>query len=106
MDPARLPEGSILAEAQKQAKEARLKIWEKWTPEQEALENGGEADATAELGIAGAPSASQEVLEVVVTEVVSCNEFFLQRVDEPRLAWISEQLRAVALSDGPVIPVS
>ncbi|GAX85627.1 hypothetical protein CEUSTIGMA_g13042.t1 [Chlamydomonas eustigma] len=105
MDPARLPDGSILAEAQRQAKEARLKMWEKWTPEQEALENGGEGDATAELGVAGASSsASQEVLEVIVTEVVSCNEFFLQRVDEPRLAWISEQLRAVSLSDGPVIP--
>ena len=43
--------------------------------------------------------------QVVVTEVAASDEFYLQRVDEPRMAWITEQLRAVALAEGPAIPV-
>ena len=43
--------------------------------------------------------------QVVVTEVVDANEFYVQRVGEPRVAWIAEQLRAVAQADPPAIPV-
>ncbi len=44
--------------------------------------------------------------QVVVTEVVSPNEFYVQRTDEPRLAWIQNQVAAATQGDGPAIPVS
>lgn len=41
-----------------------------------------------------------------MTEVVDASEFFVQLVQEPRVAWLQEQLREVAEQDAPVIPVS
>lgn len=42
----------------------------------------------------------------MVTEVVDAGEFYVQRTGEPRMAWITEQLRAAAAADPPAIPVS
>jgi staphylococcal nuclease domain-containing protein 1 len=41
-----------------------------------------------------------------VTEVVDAGEFYVQRVGEPRVGWIAEQLRIAAAADAPPIPVS
>ena len=38
-------------------------------------------------------------MTVTVTEVASGAEFFLQAADEPRVAWIEEQLKALSASD-------
>jgi hypothetical protein len=38
--------------------------------------------------------------------VVDAGEFYVQRVGEPRVAWIAEQLRIAAAADAPPIPVS
>ena len=82
MDPSRLTDGQALAEAQRQAKEARLKMWEKWTPEQEAAEAGEDEDrgaaAAGGAGAAAGAGASQEVMEVVVTDVAAADEFYIQ----------------------------
>mmetsp|Transcript_6774 Transcript_6774/g.14968 ORF Transcript_6774/g.14968 Transcript_6774/m.14968 type:complete len:971 (+) Transcript_6774:79-2991(+) len=104
MDPSRLVEGSALAEAQRQAKEARLKIWQNWSPEQEAQPEEEEASATNGATNGSHAARPQEVLEVVVTEVADASEFYVQVVNEPRINWITEQLAAVSLTDGPVIP--
>ncbi len=40
-----------------------------------------------------------------MTEVVDANEFYVQRVNEPRVQWLADQLAQVAQADGPVIPV-
>jgi len=42
---------------------------------------------------------------VVVTDVVDASEFYVQKLDEPRVAWLAEQLAAAAKADMPVIPV-
>lgn len=62
--------------AQAAAKQGRLKIWEAWTPEDDAAD-GADADGDAAAGGAEGGGAG-EVLTVTVTEVVSGNEFFLQ----------------------------
>lgn len=123
LDASRLgPEGHLMMEAQKAAKEARLRVWEKWTPEMEmdatesseglegefdglGLEGGSGAATSASRGGGGAKKGG-EVLEVVVTEVAAPDEIFVQLVKEPRVAWLSEQLRAVGLTPDPIIPVS
>lgn len=46
------------------------------------------------------------VFQVVVTEVVDANEFYVQKVGEPRMKWITEQMGLVAQQEGPVLPVS
>ncbi|GFR42157.1 hypothetical protein Agub_g3009 [Astrephomene gubernaculifera] len=55
-------------------------------------------------GAAAAARPQQEVLSVTVTEVVDAGEFYVQVAGEPRVAWLAEQLGAVALTDAPPIP--
>eukprot|EP00798_Chlamydomonas_sp_ICE-L_P007216 gene7216-323_t len=96
MDSSWLQEGSMLEEMQSQARQAKLKIWEDWSADQDVVDS--------DQGAGPSTGASEEVLEVIVTEVVDANEFYVQMVKEPRVAWIAEQLRAVAEADAPAIP--
>ena len=43
---------------------------------------------------------------MVVTDVVDASEFYVQRLDEPRVAWVTEQVAAATQGEGPAIPVS
>lgn len=105
VDPSRLPQE--LVQAQKAAKEARLKIWQNWTPEMDKAETGDEEEDAAAAGSSnGAANGhrQREVMDVIVTEVVDATEFYVQRTSEPRVQWIAEQLRAAAEADAPAIP--
>ena len=42
-----------------------------------------------------AVGGSRERLDVVVTEVVDGGSFWAQKADEPRVAWLQDQLRLV-----------
>jgi staphylococcal nuclease domain-containing protein 1 len=110
--------GEMLLEAQQQAKEARRKVWEHWSPEAEAAaaaaaaaangaadddEDAAAADsATAANGKGGASSAAP-AKAVVVTEMAAdgSGDFFVQQADEPRVAWVAEQLKAVGAAAPP-----
>lgn len=43
--------------------------------------------------------------QVVVTDVVDASEFFVQKLDEPRVAWLAQQLAAAGEAPPPAIPV-
>ncbi|GLI65134.1 hypothetical protein VaNZ11_008590 [Volvox africanus] len=62
------------------------------------------ASTSAASGPRPAGGRSQEVLTVTVTDVADANEFFVQAVGEPRVAWLAEQLSAVSLAEKPPIP--
>lgn len=99
--------GAELEAAQQAAKQAKLKIWENWTPEDDKPADADEAGAD-EAGASGS-SGGGEVLNVTVTEVANGNEIYLQVTDEPRVQWIEEQLRglsldAAAAAPGPIVP--
>lgn len=96
-DASRVKGGQELVAAIQAAKEARLKVWENWNPEDDVVVGEEDDDAAA----AAATSGSGEVLSVTVTEVTDGNDFFVQSATEPRVQWLEEQLRGLALSDGP-----
>ena len=65
-------------------------------------EEGAQGATNGSNGHAAAGSSSgQEMVPVVVTEVVDCTEFYVQFTNEPRVAWITEQLANVKL-DRPI----
>lgn len=90
--------GAELEAAQQAAKEARLKIWESWTPEDDKVEGDDTGEAGEATGGAG------EVLTATVTEVANGNEFYLQSAEEPRIRWIEEQLKGLSVSDAAPAP--
>eukprot|EP00879_Flechtneria_rotunda_P013848 GHRR01014464.1.p1 GENE.GHRR01014464.1~~GHRR01014464.1.p1 ORF type:complete len:545 (+),score=253.02 GHRR01014464.1:424-2058(+) len=94
----RVKGGQELLAAIQAAKEARLKVWENWTPEEDAVAADVDDEATAN---GSAAAAGGETLAVSVTEVTDGNEFYVQSTSEPRVAWLEEQLRTLGLSDGP-----
>eukprot|EP00882_Tetradesmus_deserticola_P005631 GHRQ01005927.1.p1 GENE.GHRQ01005927.1~~GHRQ01005927.1.p1 ORF type:complete len:442 (+),score=261.50 GHRQ01005927.1:56-1327(+) len=96
-DASRVKGGQELLAAIQAAKEARLKVWENWNPEDDVVEGEDDDEAAA----SAAASGSGEVLPVTVTEVVDGNDFFVQSTTEPRVQWLEEQLRGLGLSDGP-----
>ncbi|KAG2441222.1 hypothetical protein HYH02_010066 [Chlamydomonas schloesseri] len=55
VDPSRLPEGQEMARLQQAAKEAKLKIWENWTPDQDRDEAG---DDEYDNGVAAASGSN------------------------------------------------
>lgn len=101
VDMSRVPDGIEMQRAEQAAKEARLRIWQNWSPEQE------EAEAAAAAGpSSSSAAASQEVVQVTVTEVVDASEFYVQLTNEPRVNWLTEQLAGLGLSENPPLPVS
>jgi len=87
--------------AQDAAKQARLKIWENWSPEDDAVpDEDGEANGAAANG-ASTSTGAGERMSVTVTEVVDGTEFFIQDAAEPRVRWLEEQLAQLGLTDGP-----
>jgi hypothetical protein len=77
-------------------------VWENWSPEDEAA---GAEDEEANGGEPGSSSGGGADMRVVVTEVTDNGEFYVQSVEEPRVAWIAEQLKGVTITDGPVFQV-
>ncbi|KAK9813035.1 hypothetical protein WJX72_007851 [[Myrmecia] bisecta] len=93
-DPDRVPGGRELAAAEAKARNARLKVWENYVAPVASVETG-----TDEEHPNGGASGQRESTHVTVTEVRSAAEFYVQMVDEPRVAWLEEQLKALGLSD-------
>jgi staphylococcal nuclease domain-containing protein 1 len=125
--PDRVRGGEALLEAQQQAKEARRKVWENWTPEQDAAaaaaargngDDDDDEDASAaassggvKAGASFSAASAASSKPVVVTEMVAdgSGDFFVQQADEPRVAWVADQLNskggALAPAAGAPLPV-
>ncbi|CAI0547988.1 unnamed protein product [Linum tenue] len=86
----RIPEVHLLERAEQSAKKRKLKIWENYV-EGEAVSNGA---PTME-------GKQKEVLKVVVTEVLGGGKFYVQTVDDQRVASIQQQLASLNLQDSP-----
>eukprot|EP00887_Chlorella_sp_A99_P001577 scaffold8.g1577.t1 len=95
-DPTRTPGGRELVTAQDKARRARLRVWEK--------DDGSTAEAAADAvgGDQNAVPAERVRVQVVVTEMRDSNAFYVQMAEEPRLAWLAEQLAGLGLEDVPV----
>ena len=68
-----------------------MQVWEKYV--EPVIADGDDAADGATNGHAG--GSSRERLDVVVTEVVDGGSFWAQKAEEPRVAWLQEQLRLV-----------
>lgn len=77
-------------------------MWENWSPEEAQADADADGDGAVANGSSAHTAAGAENLKVTVTEVTDTNEFFVQPVDEPRVEWVVEQLRQMAVTDGPV----
>jgi hypothetical protein len=89
-DGSRAPD---LVAAQSKARSAKLGLWQH-EPEEEEPKEEDDADSSA------TSSATRQHVDVVVTDVVDANAFYVQLTSEPRVDWIAEQLASMAL-DGP-----
>ncbi|XP_008812131.1 ribonuclease TUDOR 1-like [Phoenix dactylifera] len=87
----RIPDAHLLAQAEQSAKQQRLKIWENYVEGQEPA-NGSTTE-----------SKQKEVLKVVVTEVLGGGKFYVQTVDDQKVAAIQQQLASLNLQEAPVI---
>ncbi|MQL77966.1 hypothetical protein Taro_010390, partial [Colocasia esculenta] len=87
----RIPDLHLLIQAELSAKKQRLKIWENYVEGQEAA-NGTVTD-----------NRKKEVLKVAVTEVLGGGKFYVQTVDDQRVASIQQQLAALNLQEAPVV---
>jgi staphylococcal nuclease domain-containing protein 1 len=89
----KIPDIHLLEQAEKSAKQKKLKIWENYV-EGEEVTNG----PTAVEG------KQKEVLKVVVTEVLGGGKFYVQTVGDKRVAAIQQQLASLSISEvAPVI---
>ncbi len=70
---------------------SQAQVWEKYV-EPVAAEGDEAADGATNGHAAG---GSRERLDAVVTEVIDGGSFWAQKADEPRVAWLQEQLRLV-----------
>lgn len=91
--PDRARDGAALLAAETAAKDARKKVWESW--QEPTLEEAAEA------GVSAVPK--REATKVTVTEVRDGVLFYTQPVEEPRVAWLAEQLARLSTeSSAPV----
>ncbi|CAN7113839.1 unnamed protein product [Brassica rapa subsp. narinosa] len=88
----RIVESHILEQAERSAKNQKLKIWENYVEGQE-VSNGS---ATVE-------TRQKETLKVAVTEVLGGGRFYVQTVGDQRVASIQNQLTSLSLKDAPII---
>lgn len=101
-DPDRVPGGRELAAAEAAARDARLKVWEKWSPEDDSAGAAGDAGADADAAGPSSSTGAAEAVPVVVTDVPDAGEFYLQFSKEPRVGWITDQISGLSITDGPV----
>lgn len=91
--PDRAKDGAALLAAETAAKTARKKVWEDWKEPK--------AEEAAEAGVSAIPK--REAAKVTVTEVRDGVLFYTQPVEEPRIAWLAEQLARLSTeSTAPV----
>ncbi|DBA71271.1 TPA: hypothetical protein ACH3X2_011090 [Trebouxia sp. C0005] len=94
-DPDRVQGGRELSAAQDHARSARLKVWEGYVPAAEiATAAGSEEEANGHAS----SDSPRETVTVTVTEVVSGSEFYVQMADEPRLGYITDQLKSLSVT--------
>ncbi|XP_011040304.1 PREDICTED: staphylococcal nuclease domain-containing protein 1 isoform X2 [Populus euphratica] len=87
----RIPDAHLLEQAEQSAKRQKLKIWENYV-EGEAINSGPVVE-----------SKQKEVLKVVVTEVLDGGRFYVQIVEDQKIASIQQQLASLNLQEAPVI---
>ncbi|DBB17861.1 hypothetical protein WJX82_005615 [Trebouxia sp. C0006] len=94
-DSDRIQGGRELSVAQDHAQSARLKVWEGYVPAAEtATASGSEEEANGHAS----SDSPRETVTVTVTEVVSGSEFYVQMADEPRLGYITDQLKSLSVT--------
>ena len=72
-----------------------LQVWEKYV--EPVVVDGEDGAVGATNG-----HASRERMDVIVTEIADGGSFWAQKADEPRVAWLQEQMRLVSGTDiGP-----
>ncbi|CAH2073709.1 unnamed protein product, partial [Thlaspi arvense] len=89
----RIVEAHILEQAERSAKNQKLKIWENYV-EGEEVSNG--SSTTVE-------TRQKETLKVAVTEVLGGGRFYVQSVGDQRIASIQNQLASLSVKDAPII---
>jgi staphylococcal nuclease domain-containing protein 1 len=102
----RSSEVTELVEAQDKARNARRGLWEHVKEEQEVEQNGAqEVDGAASGKNAAHEDAERTPQEMIVTDVTDANSFFVQLCNQPRVAWVAEQLSNLPLDDAapPVV---
>ncbi|CAN7037419.1 unnamed protein product [Brassica rapa subsp. trilocularis] len=88
----RIVEARILEQAERTAKNQKLKIWENYVEGQE-VSNGSTTVETRQ----------KETLKVAVTEVLGGGRFYVQSVGDQRIASIQNQLASLSVKDAPII---
>ncbi|KAH0931223.1 hypothetical protein HID58_008340, partial [Brassica napus] len=88
----RIVEAHILEQAERSAKNQKLKVWENYVEGQE-VSNGSTTVETRQ----------KETLKVAVTEVLGGGRFYVQTVGDQRVASIQNQLASLSLKDAPII---
>lgn len=91
----RTAEGASLISAEKQAKDARRKVWESYVE----AEEGEEVLTSSETG----HKRKEEVLEVEVTHVLGAGRFYAVP-SSVKLASVESQLKELQLQDKPLAP--
>lgn len=88
----RAKDSAALVAAEAAAKSARKKIWEDW-----------KEPTMEEAAASGSAVVKREATKVTVTEVRDGVLFYTQPVEEPRVAWLAEQLARLSTeSTAPV----
>lgn len=86
--------GNVLYAAEEKARAARKKLWEDYV-EKEEEEQEGEESKEEEAEPSKPAERKTNYQEVIVTEVLSCNRFYSQFVDQgPKLDQLMDQLRS------------
>lgn len=87
----RIPDAHLLAQAEQSAKRQKLKIWENYV-EGEEVTNGAAPDRK-----------QKEEFKAVVTEVLGGGKFYVQAVEDQKVASIQQQLASLNLKEAPVL---
>ncbi|XP_020233490.1 ribonuclease TUDOR 1 isoform X2 [Cajanus cajan] len=87
----RIPDFHLLEQAEQSAKKQKLKIWENYV-EGEEVSNGAPVE-----------NKQQEVLKVTVTEVLGGGKFYVQPVEDQRIASIQQKLSFLNLQEAPLL---
>ncbi|KAK8537748.1 hypothetical protein V6N12_043896 [Hibiscus sabdariffa] len=88
----RIADAHLLEQAEQSAKRQKLKIWENYVEGEEVSD-----------GSAPVENKQKELLEVVVTEVLSGGKFYVQTVGDQRVSSIQKQLASLNIQEAPVI---
>ncbi|VVB13566.1 unnamed protein product [Arabis nemorensis] len=88
----RIVEAHILEQAERTAKNQKLKIWENYV-EGEEVSNGSTTVETRQ----------KETLKVVVTEVLGDGRFYVQSAGDQKVTSIQNQLSSLSIKDAPIL---